>query len=283
MIIARGQLRRQRSTGGGGRARPWHECSSICSLLHPSPLPGQRQQLHLITYANRQQPMHTRRSTYCRYFSAQRQTSINQATTKLLAWATLKPEFPVSQPVWFWIAAHQHIYPRVARTPLSPAMERRMTSTTGSSHRSGVPRASIRPPVRQAKPSLARHGSTASRHDRSGAISPAESVSSAATTATAGTKRKEREFEADEGGESTNINVVVRCRGRNQREVKENSTVVVKTDGAKGSIVELSMGPNALSNKTYNFDRVFSPAADQSMVFDEVVKPILDEVSGAAS
>lgn len=104
-------------------------------------------------------------------------------------------------------------------------------------------------------------------------------MSSAATAATTGTKRKEREFEADESGESTKINVVVRCRGRNQREVKENSTVVVRTDGTKGSIVELSMGPNALSNKTYNFDRVFSPAADQSMVFDEVVKPILDEVS----
>jgi len=154
-----------------------------------------------------------------------------------------------------------------------------MTSTMGSTHRSGISRASVRPPVRQVKSSLARHASATSRHDRSGAISPAESVSSATTTATTGTKRKEREFEADEGGESTNINVVVRCRGRSAREVKENSTVVVRTDGSKGSIVELSMGPNALSNKTYNFDRVFSPAADQSMVFDEVVKPILDEVS----
>lgn len=38
------------------------------------------------------------------------------------------------------------------------------------------------------------------------------------------------------------------------------------------------MGPNALSNKTYTFDRVFSQAADQSMIFDDVVKPILDDV-----
>ena len=38
------------------------------------------------------------------------------------------------------------------------------------------------------------------------------------------------------------------------------------------------MGPNALSNKTYNFDKVFSPAADQTMVFEGVVAPILDEV-----
>lgn len=79
-------------------------------------------------------------------------------------------------------------------------------------------------------------------------------------------------------GESTNINVVVRCRGRNERELRENSAVVVSSEGVNGKLVELSMGPNALSNKTYNFDRVFSPAADQSMLFDDVVKPILDEM-----
>ncbi|OAA55302.1 kinesin-II 85 kDa subunit [Niveomyces insectorum RCEF 264] len=123
---------------------------------------------------------------------------------------------------------------------------------------------------------------SATRFGRPGAISPADSLLSFATTATAtaGTKRKERDYEGDGavvGGEETNINVVVRCRGRNEREVRENSAVVVNTDGAKGKTVELLMGPNALSNKTYNFDRVFSPAADQSMLFDDVVKPILDE------
>lgn len=71
--------------------------------------------------------------------------------------------------------------------------------------------------------------------------------------------------------------MVVRCRGRNDREVKENSGVVVSTNGIKGSTVDLSMGPSALSNKSYQFDKVFSPAADQGMVFDEVVAPILDE------
>jgi len=98
---------------------------------------------------------------------------------------------------------------------------------------------------------------------------------------TAGMKRKERDFDqkADqEVEEETNINVVVRCRGRNDREVRENSGVVVSTNGIKGNAVELSMGPSALSNKSYNFDKVFSPAADQSMIFDEVVVPILDEV-----
>jgi hypothetical protein len=120
----------------------------------------------------------------------------------------------------------------------------------------------------------------ASRLDRTAAPSPAPSVSSVST---AGTKRKEREFEVGGLGQDTNINVVVRCRGRNEREVSENSAVVVSTEGVKGNVVELSMGPNALTNKTYNFDRVFSQAADQSVLYDAVVAPILDEVSIAPS
>ncbi|KAM0466893.1 hypothetical protein ACHAPV_000403 [Trichoderma viride] len=132
--------------------------------------------------------------------------------------------------------------------------------------------------VRSSAISTHRHFSATARGDRSSAISRAESAMSAAA---AGTKRKERDFEADVvvgGGEESNINVVVRCRGRSQREVKENSAVVVNSDGVKGQMIELSMGANALSNKTYSFDRVFSPAADQAMVFDDTVKPILEEM-----
>ncbi|KAK8851380.1 P-loop containing nucleoside triphosphate hydrolase protein [Apiospora arundinis] len=127
----------------------------------------------------------------------------------------------------------------------------------------------LRHPVQQS--------AAASRIDRTAAPSPALSVSSAATP---GTKRKDREYEIEGIGEETNINVVVRCRGRNDREVRENSAVVVETQGRKGNIVELSMGPSALSNKSYNFDRVFSQAADQALVYDDVVKPILEEMLG---
>lgn len=98
------------------------------------------------------------------------------------------------------------------------------------------------------------------------------------TVQNAGTKRKDRDFERD-STEETNIHVVVRCRGRSEREIRENSGVVLSTDGVKGKTVELSMGPTAMSNKTYHFDRVFSPAADQSMICDEVIMPILDEAS----
>jgi kinesin family protein 11 len=114
-----------------------------------------------------------------------------------------------------------------------------------------------------------------------GRASPADSVASTRRQPSpgfqVGGKRKERDYDHD-SAEGANINVVVRCRGRNDREVRENSGVVVATDGLKGKTVELSMGPSALSNKTYTFDKVFSPAADQIMVFDEVVTPILDEV-----
>ena len=144
-----------------------------------------------------------------------------------------------------------------------------------ASVRSTTGRSSLRQP--STRPSTVTGGRlTRASSVRPGAISPAESIASAAP---AGTKRKERDFETDAcGDEETNINVVVRCRGRNQREVKENSAVVVATDGVKGQSIDLFMGANALSNKSYRFDRVFSQAADQSLVFDDTVKPILEEV-----
>ena len=146
---------------------------------------------------------------------------------------------------------------------------------------------SMKPP--NSRPSSARLQSSALPatfgRNPSRAPSPADSMSTTASqphspqkTSGGLLKRKEREFEAGDGSEETNIHVVVRCRGRNDREVKENSGVVVSTDGVKGKNVDLSMGPNALSNKTYHFDKVFSPAADQAMIYDEVVTPILDEV-----
>lgn len=136
------------------------------------------------------------------------------------------------------------------------------------------PQTSMRPPPSRT-PSRA-HTATPSLGRR-----PSEMPPSPATSVQGG-KRKERDFDHQEQDHETNINVVVRCRGRNDRELRENSGVVVKTEGVKGKNVELSMGPSALSNKTYQFDKVFSPAADQAMLFDDVVEPILDEVSTAS-
>lgn len=55
--------------------------------------------------------------------------------------------------------------------------------------------------------------------------------------------------------------------------------VVVSTPGGlRGREIALSMGPLALNNKTYSFDRVFGPEADQTMIYDDVVAPMLEEV-----
>ncbi|RMY56500.1 hypothetical protein D0863_12952 [Hortaea werneckii] len=127
------------------------------------------------------------------------------------------------------------------------------------------------PPAQPQRPGAINRAQTATP-TLTGRASPTESVSSNKT------RTPKRKAPAEQEDEETNINVVVRARGRNDREVRENSGVVVSTDGVRGKKVELSMGPSALSNKTYQFDKVFSPAADQGMVFDDVVSPILDEV-----
>lgn len=117
---------------------------------------------------------------------------------------------------------------------------------------------------------------SSSRNDQIGVSTLMGSLNSSSNSQVSGLKRKDRDFENDD--EETNINVVVRCRGRNEREVRENSGVVLSTNGVKGRTLELSMGPNSLNNKTYHFDKVFSSAADQAIIYDDVVKPILDEV-----
>jgi kinesin family protein 11 len=97
---------------------------------------------------------------------------------------------------------------------------------------------------------------------------------------------KRRQGEIEEGhsmmidSKGTNIQVVVRCRGRSEREVKENSPVVVTaTGGLRGKEVTVSNGLlPPMSNKTYTFDRVFGPEADQEMIYEDVVGPFLEEV-----
>lgn len=82
--------------------------------------------------------------------------------------------------------------------------------------------------------------------------------------------------------QESNIRVYVRCRGRNDREIAENSAVVVSTTGNNGDhrnkLISVQTGSNAYTNKAYTFDQVFGPESDQNMVYDEVAKGILHEV-----
>ncbi|KAF8930627.1 hypothetical protein EDD21DRAFT_179673 [Dissophora ornata] len=72
-----------------------------------------------------------------------------------------------------------------------------------------------------------------------------------------------------------NIQVVVRIRSRNEREVRENSPVAVQAQN-KEILVPSTLGDRAPS-KSYSFDRVFM-YSDQECIYNEVVTPILDEV-----
>ncbi|KAJ3213426.1 kinesin motor protein cin8 [Dinochytrium kinnereticum] len=78
----------------------------------------------------------------------------------------------------------------------------------------------------------------------------------------------------DKDSKETNINVVVRVRPRNSKEIRENSHVVVTS--AKNQIqVKSNAGDH--TSKIYSFDKTFGPESDQAGVFQEVVSPILDE------
>lgn len=86
--------------------------------------------------------------------------------------------------------------------------------------------------------------------------------------------------------EETNIQVILRCRGRSEREIDENSPAIVQIDGPKSKdlTIETSTPVSSLGmvtsspTRTYPFDLVFGPEATQSMIYHEVVGPMLAEV-----
>ena len=86
--------------------------------------------------------------------------------------------------------------------------------------------------------------------------------------------------------DESNIQVVIRCRRRSDREVQDGSSVIVTTSGPRGEDVTIeTAAPSSIlgmvtlpPTRTYPFDRVFGPEADQAMVYSEVVAPVLEQV-----
>lgn len=84
----------------------------------------------------------------------------------------------------------------------------------------------------------------------------------------------------------TNIRVIIRCRRRSEREVQENSPIIVTANGRKSQDITIetaapvtSLGVVTLPpTRTYPFDLVFGPEADQSDIYHDVVSPMLAEV-----
>ncbi|KAK0197090.1 kinesin 2 [Armillaria mellea] len=84
----------------------------------------------------------------------------------------------------------------------------------------------------------------------------------------------------------SNIQVVLRCRRRSEREIESNSPVIVTSNGAKSNQVSIettaptsTLGVVTLPPiRTYSFDLVFGPEADQALIYHEVVSPMLEQV-----
>ncbi|ORY72338.1 kinesin-domain-containing protein [Neocallimastix californiae] len=85
-------------------------------------------------------------------------------------------------------------------------------------------------------------------------------------------------IKGEKESKETNIQVVVRLRPRNTKEITENSSVCISTNGVKGKEIHVRPNSYEVTSKTYTFDRVFGPEASQFLVYNEIVSPILREV-----
>ncbi|KAG5638375.1 hypothetical protein H0H81_000386 [Sphagnurus paluster] len=132
------------------------------------------------------------------------------------------------------------------------------------------------PPPPRSRSAMARPASTTRLHDDVQAKESALPVSSS---------RHQLSTSSQDEAE-TNIQVVIRCRRRSEREIQENSPSIVTSNGAKSKDVSIEVAAPVSSLgivtmppvRTYPFDLVFGPEADQAMIYHEVVSPMLDEV-----
>lgn len=71
-----------------------------------------------------------------------------------------------------------------------------------------------------------------------------------------------------------NVRVVVRCRGRNQRETSANSKIIANpTSNTQICLTARPGGPT----KVYTVDRVFSAGTDQRTLYQETIQPLVQD------
>ncbi|TFY82626.1 hypothetical protein EWM64_g1392 [Hericium alpestre] len=142
------------------------------------------------------------------------------------------------------------------------------------------------PPTTTTRPrsAMARSGSI-----RSGLTTPVEDKfvpTDAPPVPTLRTAKPHTSQPQPQGDSETHIQVAIRCRRRSEREVQENSPIIVSSEGARSQAITIetaapvsSLGIVTLPpTRTYPFDLVFGPEADQVMIYQDVVSPMLDEV-----
>lgn len=121
----------------------------------------------------------------------------------------------------------------------------------------------------------------------------AQSASRSASSASNNSNELDRK--RSDAGES-NIQVVVRVRGQAPNEPKRTAPGILTTSGPRCQQIDVAIEAPQVSSssaiastsnlvqesatrqKSYHFDQVFGPEADQGMVYQDVVGPILEEV-----
>jgi kinesin family protein 11 len=96
----------------------------------------------------------------------------------------------------------------------------------------------------------------------------------------------DRKTSTKEEAPTTNIQVAIRCRRRSAKEVEEKSAAVVTIDEASGNEVTVELAATTSTfgvvslppTRTYAFDTVFGPDADQATIYQTIVAPMLTEV-----
>ncbi|KAJ3920283.1 P-loop containing nucleoside triphosphate hydrolase protein [Lentinula edodes] len=101
-----------------------------------------------------------------------------------------------------------------------------------------------------------------------------------------GSSSRSREEQLEHDDPDTNIQLIIRCRRRSNRKIQENSPIIVNSkDGESNQVSIQTTAPGSTLGvitlppvRTYPFDLVYDPEADQTMIYHDVVGPMLQQV-----
>ena len=77
---------------------------------------------------------------------------------------------------------------------------------------------------------------------------------------------------------SQNIQVAVRCRPLNDKELKASSSSVIECNEKRKEVIAFDRNTHVANCKTFTFDKVFGCESKQSDVYSQVVRPVVSEV-----